>query len=209
MTYTNEINLAREAIIMGESSRALALLLEFLQETDSEDSKGFYNELCVFSNAFQGLQKDKRLGAISNEVFTEERNKINSGILESISKIEELMGAKVQQRKIDPSYSFAFPRKGISDKLYNSFLIAGFGAGAFASIAFYVLLYAFVTGTVYSISHLMYIGSIGVFASMFFWGAFDGLNRSKTQLVDIRIVLPHMIIAILLILGSALLRLME
>jgi len=53
-------DLAREAIIMGETTRAISLMLENIQKSEVKEFAGMYDDICILSNSLNQTKKNNR-----------------------------------------------------------------------------------------------------------------------------------------------------
>lgn len=189
-----ETDLARDAIIQGETSRCISLMLRTIKQLDSSQSKELYNDLCVFSSNFSQIKRDRQLGTISSEIFAKESNRINQALLEAINEIEiQIQAGSGTLKIIDSDDSFGIPRNAVPDKFYFGFLIFGMSMGLGLSVVFMNMFYGYLLQDTDNYKQLLFIAAVGIASAMFLSGALDGFNRSKSRLVDWRIVLPFLV----------------
>ncbi|MEL6720368.1 MAG: hypothetical protein AAFP82_16805 [Bacteroidota bacterium] len=204
----SEIDLARKSIMTGETSKTFSILFDCISHLEGEEIRKIHNELCIHSHNFNQLEKNRRLGTISNEALIQNSNQLSVALIETISNLEncvEAQGMTVYQ--IDTNNSFRIPRATISTKLYNAFLIIGVCLGIAAGGIFLLLYYAYLMKEQQQLSELLYIVSIALLSSLFLFGSFDGLNRQKRELVDLKIIAPHLLLIIILLVISGVLSL--
>lgn len=200
---TTEIGLARKSIIMGKTEKAFSILFDCVHHLKGTAAKKIHNELCVYSHNFSQLEKNKRLGILTDENFTQNSNQITSSLIETISELEAYIESEgIAIRKINLNNSFSIPRHFISNNFYYGFLITGLTLGVICGVIFMALYHKYLMQEQQELKELLFIGSIGATASLFLCGTFDGLNKQKKKLVDLRIIVPHLILIILLLIIS-------
>jgi len=190
-------DLAREAIVMGETTRAISLMLENIEKSKEKEFKGVYDDICILSNSLNQTKRNKRLGIIQNEEANIEFNRINNSLIELISNFEsklDLNGIQYSQNNISIS---SIPRNGVPDKLYYGFVILGFSCGIICITFFMIMYYNYLTNPSNKIEELLFLGTLGFLSSTCLSGALDGLNRRKGDLINWKIILPQIIIAVM------------
>lgn len=189
--------LAREAIIMGETKRAISLMLENIQKIDEKKYNEIYDNVCLLSNSLNQVKKNKRLGLVKSEEANIESARINNALINIISNFEAKLDLNTVRHNQNSMTILRIPRNGVPNKLYYSFVIVGISCGIICAISFMIMFYNYLTKSSGRIEELLFLGTLGTSASMFFSGALDGLNRRRGNLIDWRIILPHMIVSIL------------
>ncbi|MEL7121104.1 MAG: hypothetical protein AAFO07_16755 [Bacteroidota bacterium] len=196
-------DLAREAIVLGELKRAMNLMIKNIQNLDNKKYRGIYNDITILSSTLNKTKKDQLLGVIQSEDAAQEHNRITRSLIELISRFESELddeSINYQQMQVNTGN---IPRNAISENYYLGFLIVGFVLGIVCVSFFMYVYYLFLTKSSKSLEEILFLGALGTMGSMFLFGAFDGLNRSKKTLVDWKIILPHLffILAFLIVAG--------
>lgn len=189
------IDLAKKSIWKGETTKAFSLLFESMDSINGEETEKLKAQLYLYSSNFTKLENSQRQNIISNSDYLIETNKVTSSLLKTISDIESHLDKKgATPKRINRNNSFDIPRDLVSDTLYHGFLITGLTLGSLSGLIFMWMYHRFLMNDKQTWEELFFIAAIGVLASMFLTGAFDGLNRQKEKLVDWWLVIPHWII---------------
>jgi hypothetical protein len=193
---------AKTAIQEGEPERAIALLREYLNNIKTESNK-VMEDLILLGSRCNLLKSSKTRNLIPFETEFQELSKINLSLLGVIEELE-----RQNPDAKESTLLMNLPKNAINDKIYYGFLISGTGLGISFLWAFFNIFYIYLREKQSSLVELLFIGSLGVLASCFLMGAYDGLNRRGGMLVNWNIVAPHLVIAILMLITSAVLTLL-
>jgi len=172
-------------------------MLENIQKSDDVKYSEIYDNICLLSNSLNQIKKNKRLGMIKSEEANIEFARINYALIGLISKLEAKLDLDAIRHNQNSMTILTIPRNGVPNKLYYSFVIVGISCGIICAITFMIMFHNYLTKSTGRIEELLFLGTLGTSASMFFSGALDGLNRRRGNLIDWKIVLPHMIVAVL------------
>lgn len=209
MNTTTELDMARDAIIQGETARAVALLLKSVQGNKNKPINKIYKELCIQSNKLNQLKKNRRSGVISHENYMVEFSQVNSVLLETIIDIEEdFEAAGIEITAYNTDDTFSLPRISVPTKLYWVYLSFCFLGGVAYSIACMITLHNYILREDSQLAELLFVVAQGVFAQMFLVSAIDGINLRKSKIIDWRIIGPHVVIGTMLCVIAGILKLL-
>ncbi|MBL7816583.1 MAG: hypothetical protein JNL70_16300 [Saprospiraceae bacterium] len=197
---------AKSAIQEGEPERAITLLREYLGNIKLESNK-IVEDLILLGSRYSVLKNSKQRDLITFEMEIQELNKINLSLLEVIEELELKSPESSLMNFLDSKLLMNMPKNAISDTLYYGFLITGIGVGFSFLATFFTVFYNYIHEKQSSVIQLLFIGSLGVLASCFLMGAYEGLNRRNGMLVNWKIIAPHLIVATLMLIAAAVLTL--
>ncbi len=196
---------AKSAIQEGEPENAIILLREYLTKVKRESNKTV-EDLILIGSRCSTLKTSRTREIIPYDVEVQELNKINMSLIEIISELE----TKHEEGKgiFGKPILMNMPRAAVSDVMYYAFTAFGLVVGLCFLYAFFTSFYQYISQDISSIKKLLFIGSMGILASCFLMGAYESMNRRKGMLVNWKIVGPHIIIAVVMILSAAILSLL-
>ena len=197
------LKLATESIQNGKSERALILVQEFLNKNEMDNTSESSKDLMLLSSRLTILNRNINRNVIDFEESVEELNKINIAILDII---ETLSKGHNFENKTNRYPSLNIPKIIIDDSLYFTFIGICSCLGIGFSIAFVYFFNEFTKSESDSISRALFIGSLGVQASGLFSIAFQAFNRNQGLLVNWKVLGPHLIIVVVMLIGAAILQ---